>query len=193
MPETEALKRGPGRPRLTPATGPRRNVTFQVGMDLYGSISERAEKSGRSLSREIEFGLGQFYGESADALAQQALADAAERKAHEEIEREFGSRLTFFACRLLADAINAEMRKAVADNETVVPLFKDKDRSAALAQAIASHVPGVVASLSGMAVFADTMKTLNLGAIVSDLRTADPDNFRSLETRLRRPSATASN
>ena len=64
MSEAEQPKRGRGRPRINPIEGARRNVTVQVGMDLYDELKSAADEAGLSISREMETRLVQSFNPS---------------------------------------------------------------------------------------------------------------------------------
>lgn len=54
MIEEEPQRRKRGRPRMHPVDGSRRNVTFNIGEDIYNRICKSADDAGLSIGREIE-------------------------------------------------------------------------------------------------------------------------------------------
>lgn len=61
MTSGEQGKRGPGRPRMNPQEGSRRNATIQISSALYDKVKEASESSGLSISREMEQRIEQTF------------------------------------------------------------------------------------------------------------------------------------
>lgn len=189
MTDSDEPKRSRGRPRMRPADEARRNIGIQVSVELYETIKKRSEESGRSLSREMEFGLEQFFTGTTEAVAQQAIAAAKEagrEQGQSEVEEDFGGRLPFLASHGFAEAFNAELRKAIAGDGSIGRMFRDRDRSSAFADAVAAHIPGIIASLAGVAHLAELMRSVDVGKLISDLEKSNPEVFRQLEARFHR-------
>jgi hypothetical protein len=90
---TAKKSRPRGRPPLAPSEKKRRNFTFRSTDELHEALSKASAASGRSLSEEIEWRVGQsFFMQdvvrmAVSAAIEKTLAYVDERLAKEEAER----------------------------------------------------------------------------------------------------------
>lgn len=182
-----------GRPRKSPEEVSRRpNFSLRVRQEIYDDLIARAQANGRSLSEEVEARLEYDFSDApANALksAVSEAVEAARNEEFEEVQSDFGGPLSFHAARSWVESFNAELRKASAGDSSNLGVLSDDKKAAAFAEALCSHIPGLVNQLSGMAKFfgmLEAFTSTNLDKQLQDMKENNPALYEEIERRMMR-------
>lgn len=193
MSETEKPKRGPGRPRVNPEEGSRRNVTFQVSVDLHEKLKHSSEKSGLSVSREIEQCIQDRYsGNTALAGVNQAMNAAITAAVEAALAREdrqtrefFGGSDGFLVAKSSADLFKSALSEAFQEFSVSAPSDVTPAVIASLLERMKSGQEDIVKTWHNGFVLAHVLQSMSASDIGAALDKA-PELKSKLEAKFER-------